>query len=216
MAEAAAPTPESAQQETPQPARSEQNATPAPASTATDKGAAPRERKAWKHLGYAGAAIGTLTLAVGFSVYDGLRTAGNGPGRGRKPDAALRDPHTDANHRGKETRAEDGVGSLRLAQYRSEAEQALILASFYEHEGPTDKLRKCLEALTRWRQAKIAMHGEPRFTDADGLVIRRTPEETIDKDIWERVTNARRRLSQQLDEPAGSGTGIVPASTGKR
>ncbi len=60
------------------------------------------------------------------------------------------------------------------------------------------------------------MLGEPRFTDADGLVISRTREETIEKDFWERVTNAVRRLSQQLDEPAVSSIGSAPASKGKR
>ena len=216
MAEIAVPTPGSAQQEKPQTKRSEQNPTPATAETATDKAAAPRERKAWKRLGCAGAAIGTLTLAVGLSVYYRLRTAGDSPGRGRKPDAALRNPHTDAKHPGEDTRAQDEQRSQQLSQYRSEAEESLILATLYAHEGATDKLRKWLEALTRWRQAKIAMHGEPRFKDADGLVITRTPEETIEKDFWERVTNAIGRLSQQLNEQAVSSTGIAPASKGKR
>jgi hypothetical protein len=214
MSETAVPAPRSDQQEKPQTARSEQDPTPASAETATDKVAAPRERKAWKRLGYAGAAIGTLSLAVALSVYDRLRTAGDGPDRGRKPDAPLHDPH--AKLHGKNAPVDDKERGLWFAQYRREAEEALILASFFEREGETDKLRKCLEALTRWRQAKIALHGEPRFTDADGLVIHQTPEETIEKDFWERVTSAIRQLSQQLDEPAVSGTGIAPASNGKR
>jgi hypothetical protein len=89
----------------------------------------------------------------------------------------------------------------------------LTLASFYEHEGATDKLRKCLESLTRWRQEEIAIRGEPRFTYADGLVISRKQKETIEKDFWERVTKAIRRLSQQLDQPAVSGTASSTRAT---
>jgi hypothetical protein len=122
----------------------------------------------WKRLWYAGSAIGTLSLAVGLSVYDRLRTADDGAGHGQKPDAALYDPHTDPKHRGEDTLAQDEQRSLRLAQDRREAEEALILANLYEHEGATDKLRNYFEALRRWRQAKIAMHGvelRPRKRD---------------------------------------------------
>ncbi len=214
MPETAIPTPGSDQQEKPQVARAEQNRTPASAETATEKVAASPERKAWKRLGYAGAAISTFSLAVGLGVYDRLRTAGDGPDRGRKPDAPLHDPH--ASHGGRNSPANDKESGLRLAHYRKEAEEALILASVYEQEGAADKLRACLEALRRWRRERIAMLGEPRFADADGLVVSRTREETIEKDFWERVTNAIRRLSQQLDEPAVSSTGSAPASKGKR
>jgi hypothetical protein len=182
-------------------------------SAETAEAAAPREGKSWKRLGYAGAAIVTLSLAVGLSVYDRLRTAGDGPDRGRKPVAPLHDPH--AKRHGENAPADDQETGLRLAHYRREAEEALILASFYEREGAADKLRASLEALTRWRQAKIALHGEPQFTDADGLVISQTPEEKVERDFWERATKAIRRLSQQLDEPAVSGTGIAPANKGK-
>jgi hypothetical protein len=216
MPETAIPTPGSDQQEKPQTARPEQNPTPASREAPKHKVAAPRKEKAWKRLGYASAVIGTLSLAVGLSVYDRLRTAGDGLNRGRKPDAPLHGPHPDVKHHGKNALAGDKARGLRLVNYRSEAEEALILASFYEDEGATDKLRKCLEALKRWKQEEIEVHGEPRFRDVDGLVISRTHEDTIEKDFWERVTSAIRRLSHQLNEPLVSGTGITPASNGKR
>jgi hypothetical protein len=199
MAETAVPTPGSDQLENPQTVRSEQDPSLASTEHSNDKVAAPREGRAWKRLRYAGAAIGTLALTVGLSVYVRLRTVDHGPYRGGKPDAPLRDSHADAKPDGKNAPADVKDRSMRLMQYRREAEEALILASFYEHEGATEKLRKCLESLTRSRQEEIAIRGDPRFTDADGLVISRTQEETIEKDFWERVTNAIRRLSQQLD-----------------
>jgi len=199
MAETAVPTPGSDQLKNPQTVRSEQDPSLACTEHPKDKVAAPREGRAWKRLGYAGAAIGTLALAVGLSVYVRVKTEDHGSDRGRKPDAPLRDSHADAKPDGKDAPADDKDTSMRLMQYRREAEEALLLASFYEQEGATDKLRKCLESLKRWRQEEIAIRGEPRFTDADGLVITRTQEETIAKDFWERVTNAIRRLSQHLD-----------------
>jgi hypothetical protein len=210
MPETAVPTPGSDQQEKPQTAQGEKNPTPPSTETPKHKVAAPREEKVWKRLGYAGAAIGMLSLAVGLSVYDRLRTAGDSSDRGRKPDAPLRGPRADAKRDRNNEPADDKQRSLRLAYYRSQAEEALILAPFYEDEGATDKLRKCLETLRTWRRETIAMHGEPRFTDADGLVITRTQGETIEKDFWERVTNAIRRLSPQLDEPAFSGPACSP------
>jgi hypothetical protein len=199
MAETAVPTPESDRLAPPETARSEQDRSLASTEDAKTNVAAPREGRAWKRLGYAGAAIGTLALAASLSVYVRFGTPDLGPVRVRKPDAPLRDSHADAKPDGKNSPADDKERSMQLMQYRREAEDALLLASVYEDEGATDKLRKCLESLTRWRQEAIAIRGEPRWTDADGLVISRTQEETIEKDFWERVTKAIRRLSQQLN-----------------
>jgi hypothetical protein len=199
MAETAVPTPGSDQLENPQTAQSEQDPALAATEHPTENVAAPCEGRAWKRLGYAGAAIGTLALAAGLSVHVRLGTANHSPNPIRKPDAPLHDSHEDEKPDGKNAPAEDKERSMRLMQYRREAEEALILASFYEHDGAPDKLRKCLESLSRWRREEIAIRGEPRFTDADGLVLIRTQAETIEKDFWERVTNAIRRLSQQLD-----------------
>ena len=184
--------------ETPQTAPAEQHPSPAPTDhpKPEEKAKAPREGRKWKRLRYAGAALGTLALAAGLSVYLGLGTeAGPGRGHGQKPDAPLGDSHSRAKSDEKNPLADR---SMRLMQFRREAEEALILARFYEDEGATDKLRKCLEALTRWKQEEIAIHGEPRFADADGLVTTRTQEETLEKDFWERVTSAIQRLGQRL------------------
>ena len=182
-------------------------------SAETAEATAPREGKAWKNLGYAGASLGTLSLVLGLSVSDRLRTNADGPDRGRTPDAPLHDPH--AVRHGKNAPTDDKEWGQRLVQYRREAEEALILAIFYEREGATDKLRKCLEALARWRKAKIALHGEPRIAVADGLVISQTPEDTIERDFWDRATKAIQQLSQQLDEPPVQGASIPPAHKGK-
>jgi hypothetical protein len=205
MAETAVPIPGSDQLENTQAARSEQDPSPPSTEHSEDKVAAPRGGRAWKRLRYAGAGIGTLALAVVLSVYVHSRTADRGPDRGWKPDTPLRDSDAVAKPHGKNAPADNMQRSMRLMQYRREAEEALLLAGFYEHEGATDKLRKCLESLTRWRQEVIAIRGEPRFSDADGLVSSRKQDETIAKDFWERVTNAIRRLSQRLDQPAVSG-----------
>jgi hypothetical protein len=200
MAEADVPTPGSDQIEKPQTANAEQDPSPASTVHPEDKAKEPRAARTWKRPRYAGAAIGALALAVGLGFYVRLGTAG-GPGHGWKPDAPLLDSHAHPEPDGKNASADEKERSMplmRLIQLRRDAEDALILARFYDDERETDKLRKCLEALTRWKQEEIAIHGEPHFADADGLVITRTHEEAIEKDFWDRVTNAMARLSQRL------------------
>jgi hypothetical protein len=187
MVETAVPTHGSDQLKKPHTARS------------ADKVAACREVRTWKRLVYAGAAIAIGTLTLALSVYDRLTAAGDGTHQGWKPNVPLRDPHGDARRDRNSEPAHDKERGLRLRSYRSEAEAALRWAMFYECDGATDNLGKCLEVLKRWKQEEIAIHGEPRFTDADGLVIGRSSGETLEQDFWDRVTNAIRQLSQQLD-----------------
>jgi hypothetical protein len=228
MAETAVPALGSDQQEKPQVARSEQNPTPASASsskdaevprgteTPKDKIAGPGEGKTWKrpeNVGRAATVASVLVLTVALSIYERMKPSGNGPGR---------KPAAEAKHHETDPRAETERRLMQLQRYRSVAEEALVLAMFYKDEEKGEerarKLKRCRDAVRTWREETIKESGgEPRWPQADGLVISLGSGVAMEKDFWERATAAERWLSQELGESTidSTGTGIAPASKGK-
>lgn len=119
-----------------------------------------------------------------------------------QPEAAQHDPHGNAEHQSHMKLAVDtsviqeALQKKELGHFRKEAEEALLLLSFYETDGHTEKIQECLGALQKWKKA----YGNPTFSKADGLVISRSKEESVEMDFYERVTKAIDRLAQPNTE----------------
>lgn len=145
------------------------------------------ERKKWTPA--IPAAIGAVGLGVALSAYGLLRPTAN-------TEAASSTPHTPTHSKEPSLKPSKEL----LYYYMREAEQALSLASVYINEGNTDKLRMCLSKLKQWKAMHIEMNGVPHFTQTDGLVITRSPDETIEKDRWERMNKGIQHLCQILNQ----------------
>lgn len=149
------------------------------------------ERMRWKSS--VAATIGVVVLGTALATYGALRS----PGKTEVTEA--RSPHT-STPVVVDPIKEQTDRRLQLAYYTREADEALILIKFYLDSRETDKLAECLKKLQQWKDLKIALHGVPRFTDADGLIVSRSYQEGEEKDRWERVNDNIDRLCAMLSQ----------------
>lgn len=155
--------------------------------------------------------IGGIVLVAAAGLYGTLKSRGEDTHQEQKPVAHA--APEDALHDAQDNHVDATQKILQLEHYKTKAEEALILVTFYERDKKIDGLRECLATLKKWKDEEVAMNGEPEFREVNGLVTTRVSQDEVQKeDLWNRVTDTIERLDEFLNEQTASSAETEQAS----